>query len=419
MSSDATPVPYTDPLSFGQRVQLLRTRRGMSRVVLAGLVGRSSSWVKQVERGEIQTPKLGMILRIAEALRVRDLSELTGDQSSLPVGLFVGPGHERLPAVAAVINAFPSWGAGDREASPAAHLRARVARAWAARHSAPNHRDVLGALLPALIQDAQLAVRQAESGAQRRAAQSVLAEVYALAQFFLAYQPEPALLWRVTERGMMAAQESGDPHAIGVAAWLAAQAHRDSGPAHYEAADAVVSDTLRYLEPLLPGAATPVLAITGALRFEAAYTAARRGDAGTAWGHWDKAREVADRLPGGYYHPVTSFSRPVMGAHAVTVAVELRAGGEAVRQAAAADASVIPSRPRRARHRIEQARGYRLDGQMEAALATLESAFEAAPETIRYNGYARGIVLEGTEAKSPDRRRRAAALAVRIGILAA
>ncbi|KUJ54586.1 XRE family transcriptional regulator [Streptomyces albus subsp. albus] len=397
-------------------MQVLRTRRGMSRAVLAGLVGKSPSWVKQVERGVMQPPPLSMILRIAEVLRVRDLAHLTGDQA-MPIDLFTGPGHAKLPAVRAAIDAFPFQP--DREAPSPAHLRARLERSWSARHSAPNHREVIGTLLPGLIRDAQLSVRQADSAGERRTAQALLAEVYALSQFFLAYQPDPALLWRVAERGMMAAQESEDPHVIGIAAWLAAEAHRDSGPAHYDAADAVTTDTLRYLEPLLPDGSDHVLAITGALTFAAGYTAARRGDTGTAWGFWDKARQMAQKLPADYYHPVTSFSRAIVGAHAVTVAVELHAGGESVRQAAAADATTIPSRPRKARHRIEEARGYQLDGQPQAALAALRKAFTAAPETIRYNGYARRIVLEETESKSPDHRRRAAELAQEIGLLAA
>jgi hypothetical protein len=103
----------------------------------------------------------------------------------------------------------------------------------------------------------------------------------------------------------------------------------------------------------------------------------------------------------------------------VTVAVELHAGGESVRQAARAEAEVIPSRPRRARHRIEQARAYQLDGQPDAALATLAQAHEAAPETIRYNGYAKTIVLEELESPAAARRDRAAVLAERIGLLAA
>ncbi|GAB7032883.1 hypothetical protein JCM4914_43440 [Streptomyces platensis subsp. malvinus] len=218
---------------------------------------------------------------------------------------------------------------------------------------------------------------------------------------------------------MIAAQESEDPHVIGMAAWLATQAHRDSGHAHFEAADAVNLEALRHLERFLPEASDDVLAIAGALQFEAGYTAARRGETGTAWRYWDTARAVAERLPADYYHPMTSFSRAVIGAHAVTVAVELHAGAESVRQASAADATTIPSRPRRARHRIEEARGNQLDGQRGAALAALGNAHEAAPETVRYNGYARRIVLEETESKSPAQRRRASELAVKTGVLAA
>ncbi|MFJ2817221.1 helix-turn-helix domain-containing protein [Streptomyces sp. NPDC087294] len=416
MPAEATPDPYADPLVFGQRLQILRTRRGLTRDQLGGLAGRSGSWVKGVETGRLKTPKLEIVLRLAEILRVQDLSDLTGDQS-VRIALFTGPGHARLPAVKAAVDAFP-LGA-QREAPTPAHLRARLARAWAARHSAPNHRDVVGALLPDLIRDAQAAVRQTETPADHRAAHAVLAEVYSLAQFFVAYQPDAPLLWRLNERNLIAAQESEDPHAIGIAAWLAAQAHRDCGPAHYAVADEVNLQTLRYLEPLLPEATDDIIAIAGALTFEAGYTAARRGETGTAWRYWDQARGIAARLPADYYHPVTSFSQAIMGAHAVTVAVELHQGGESVRQSAAADAVVIPSRPRRARHRIEEARGYQLDGQPDVALATLALAHEAAPETIRYNGYAKTIVLEEAEAKSPARRRRASELAVKLGLLAA
>lgn len=414
--SGGTPDPYADPLVFGQRLQVLRNSRGITREQLGGLLGLTGSWVKGVESGRLKTPKLDVILRIAEILRVRNLADLTGNRT-LGVELFAGPGHPRLAAVKAAVDAYPVGL--QHEAPPIAHLRARLDRAWAARHQAPNHREVVGALLPELIRDAQAAVRQSDRAEERRAAQAVLSETYSLCQFFVAYQPDAALLWRVAERGLVAAQESEDPRAIGLAAWLAGQAHRDSGPAHFEAADAVVLESLEYLRPLLPDASDEVLSIAGALTFEAGYTAARRSETGTAWRYWDQARAMAERLPDRYYDPVTSFSRAIMGAHAVTVAVELHAGGESVRQAVAADAATIPSRPRRARHRIEEARGYHLDGQPDVALATLEKAYEAAPETIKYNGYAKRIVLEEAESKNSARRRRASQLAVRMGMLAA
>ncbi|MFV0132802.1 helix-turn-helix transcriptional regulator [Streptomyces sp. HMX87] len=416
MSTDVTPDPYADPLKFGQRVQILRERRGMTQAQLADLVGISPHTLRKIENGQQKPPGLEMVLRIAEALRVRDLADLTG-RPDAHVDLFVGPGHPRLAAVKAAIDSFPL--ASDQEPPPVAHLEARLHAAWKARHAAKNHREAIGRLLPDLIRDAVALVRHVDSAVDRRAAQALLAQAYSLSQFFIAYQPDSSLLWRVAERGMIAAQESGDPHAIGVAAWLLAQAHRDSGPRHFDAADAVNREAVRFLQPLLPDASDDVLAIAGALEFELGYTAARRRETGTAWRHWDTANDMAARLPADYYHPVTSFSQAVMGAHAVTIAVELHQGGESVRQAARADRSTIQSRPRRARHRIEEARGYQLDNQPDTAVASLQKAFEAAPETIRYNGYAKAILLEEIESTQAARRRRAADLAMKIGMLAA
>ncbi|MFE4666422.1 helix-turn-helix transcriptional regulator [Streptomyces sp. NPDC056716] len=416
MSSDATPEPYADPLKFGQRAQILRERKGMTRAQLADLIGVSPHTLKKIENGQQKAPGIDTVLRIAEALRVRELSELTG-HPDMNVDLFIGPGHPRLAAVKAAIDDFSLTS--ETEPPPIAHLEARLHAAWKARHEAGNHREAIGRLLPELMRDAQALARNADSAADRRRTHALLSQTYSLSQFFIAYQPDSALLWRVAERGMVAAQDSGDPHAVGVAAWLLGQAHRDSGPRHYDAADAVNMDAARFLEPLLPDADDDILAIAGALEFELGYTAARRRATGTAWRHWDRANDMAARLPAGYYHPVTSFSRAIMGAHAVTVAVELHQGGESVRQAARADEMTIPSRPRRARHRIEEARGYYLDAQPDVAIATLEKAFRAAPETIRYNGYARRIILEEVESKQAPRRQRAAALAENVGLLAA
>jgi hypothetical protein len=72
----------------------------MTRDVLGGLVGKSGSWVKAVETDRLQPPRLPTLLRIAEVLRVRDLAELTGDQS-MPIRMFTGPGHAALPQVRA------------------------------------------------------------------------------------------------------------------------------------------------------------------------------------------------------------------------------------------------------------------------------------------------------------------------------
>lgn len=86
----------------------------------------------------------------------------------------------------------------------------------------------------------------------------------------------------------------------------------------------------------------------------------------------------------------TSFGLPVMKANAVTLGVELARGGEAM-QAADFDPGEIASVPRRARHLIELARVYALQGEQAAVLGVLDRAARTAPETARFNGYAREL----------------------------
>lgn len=113
---------------------------------------------------------------------------------------------------------------------------------------------------------------------------------------------------------------------------------------------------------------------------------------------------------------MTSFSRIIMPAHAVTIAVEARQGGEARKQAARAENLPIPSQPRRGRHLIEVARAWQLAGDKAAALGSLKFAYVSAPETVRYNAYARRMTLEF--ARGPEDLRSAANdLADQIGLL--
>lgn len=150
---------------FGERLQRYRQRAGMSRAVLGGLVGRSGEWVKAVETGRLQVPRLPMLLKIAQALELSDLAELTGNGHAVPVQLFAGDRHAALTAVQEALTDYRV----SRSATPPSvpHLALRLRQAWQVRHSTPDHRTQLGTLLPGLIRDAQHAVR-ATSGDERR-----------------------------------------------------------------------------------------------------------------------------------------------------------------------------------------------------------------------------------------------------------
>ena len=49
----------------GQRITRARRRRGLSQAVLAGLVGRSESWLSQVERGKRGVDSHSVLTRLA------------------------------------------------------------------------------------------------------------------------------------------------------------------------------------------------------------------------------------------------------------------------------------------------------------------------------------------------------------------
>ncbi|RDI42777.1 hypothetical protein DFR68_12440 [Nocardia mexicana] len=63
-------------------------------------------------------------------------------------------------------------------------------------------------------------------------------------------------------------------------------------------------------------------------------------------------------------------------------------------QGTAFDAGQIVSVPRRSRHFIEVARAYLQRDEATAAFTMLNKSEEAAPETIRYNGFAREMLHE-------------------------
>ncbi|BCB79147.1 hypothetical protein GCM10022251_19720 [Phytohabitans flavus] len=400
----------TPELTFGQRLKVYRERSGKTRAVLGGLVGKSAEWVKAVETGRLLPPRLPMLDRLAQALRV-DVADLAGGNLSQMTETLTGPRHAALPAVAAAINRYPIAGT---EPPPALdQLGERLAVAWRARHGSPDHRTVLGGLLPDLIRDAQRAVH-GHDGADRRRAQALLADLLGLSQMFIAYQPDAALLWRVTDRAVVAAHESGDVRAIAGATWFAMEAYRDAGD--WDTATAINLDALQLVEARLAEGGHELLALYGALQTGAAFTAARAGEDGRAWRHLDLAEQAARRLPEGYAQPWTWFSGPVVGFYAVSLDVELQKGGEALRHARRIPPASITSRPRRARHLIEVARAHNLKAQHESTVATLREAYDTAPETIRYNGYARRITMELLSGPAPVRRD-AHDLAVKVGLI--
>ena len=94
-------------LPVGQRIKLYRERAGKTRAVLGGLVGRSPEWVKAVETGRIQPPRVTMLNQLAKALRI-DVAAITeSEQAPATIG---SPGHAHLPAVREALESLADRG---------------------------------------------------------------------------------------------------------------------------------------------------------------------------------------------------------------------------------------------------------------------------------------------------------------------
>jgi transcriptional regulator with XRE-family HTH domain len=126
----------------GARIARARRRRGLSQSVLAGLVGRSESWLSQVERGKRGVDSHLVLTRMAEVLRV-EVEELTG-----PGGGDGEEGQRVYEPAAEIERAMVGYEAvsasiGGRESgakATAARLRARASAAYAGYQGHPLRR---------------------------------------------------------------------------------------------------------------------------------------------------------------------------------------------------------------------------------------------------------------------------------------
>jgi transcriptional regulator with XRE-family HTH domain len=401
----------------GERIQILRERKGLSRPVLAGLVGMSASWLKGIEQGRRLPPRLPILVRLAEALAVGDVAVLAGTDmdlggaTSVPVASFACIPHEAVPAIRdAMRNPMlsPPPGPVDTEA-----LASRAAEAWKLWHTSREHRTDVGRILPHLITDARTAARLAQ-GSARRSANAVLADVYALVQHEIVWASESELIWAAADRAMTAAQDADTPAALAGAAWTLGMVQRSTGDT--DGALALATDGIGLLERHMNNGSPELPALAGALHLHAAATSARAGREGDAWRHWDKASVIAARLPERYYHPWTMFGTANVALHAVSLNADLSRSAEARTQAERIDPEDIPSRERRGRFAVEIARSYHQRRDLSATVYWLEQAYQTSADSVRYSPTARQMASEAVDQGGSLISRRARALAGSLGL---
>lgn len=373
----------------GERIAVYRRRRGLSQAALAGLIGRSVSWLSQVERGIRSVDRLSVLLDIARILHV-DVESLIGRPWQLaPNGGVVAQG---LDVVRQVMTRYDHLlGVDAPGLPPLQELSVQVARLHQ-DYQAARYETVIRQL-PDLITVIDGIPRMAAAD-ERRDALCTYVSAYVGAAKLLTKLGVTDLAVVAADRAATIAVEADSLSARGMAAYqvVCALLRED----HTEEAELLA---VRMAETIHGSATTEtatLASVAGALWLIAAVAAARRTDRGEAWARLDAAERLAELVGEDANHAWTAFGPTNVGIHRVTVAAELGDPGEALRAAADVDPTRMAEclRSRRAQVYLDlawaQAQRKR---DAEATLHLLE-AERAAPEAIRYNAMVGDLVRE-------------------------
>jgi transcriptional regulator with XRE-family HTH domain len=380
----------SDREAAGQRIARARRRRGLSQAVLAGLIGRSESWLSQVERGKRGVDSHSVLVRLVEVLRV-DIEEFTGsgDQDET--------GRRAYLAASLIEQAMMGYGTsgpvdgGDEPGRDEGldFLRAQASFAYQA-YQATRYDDA-GRILPGLISGTETAVRT--SGTASPAACAVRARVYDTAAALLSRVGEPFLAWAAADRAMFAAEQSGDPLLAAASAWR--MSYMITGRKHPQEALDLAMTAAAALERRTRAPSPERLSVYGALYLAATTAAAASFDRVATESLLGTARGIAERT-GEANHMGTAFGPVNVAIHAISASLRLGDPRTATQTGEALDLAAIPAGlvGRRTQVNLDLARAYAMTRKDAAAVNLLLAAERLGPQLVRYDPATRDVLTE-------------------------
>jgi transcriptional regulator with XRE-family HTH domain len=380
----------SDREAAGQRIARARRRRGLPQAVLAGLVGRSESWLSQVERGRRGVDSHSVLVRLAEVLRV-DIEELTGSSDHDETG------RRAYPAASLIEQAMMGYGTpgplddgdGPGREDSLDFLRAQARSAYQAYQA--TRYDAAGRILPGLIRGAETAARTTGPGSPAPCA--VRARVYDTAAALLSRVGEPFLAWAAADRALFAAGQSGDPLLAATSAWR--MSYMITGRKHAQEALELAMAAAAALGSATRTLSSEWLSVYGALHLAAATAAAAVFDRATTGSLLATARGIADRT-GEANHMGTAFGPVNVAIHAISASLRLGDPRTAAQTGEALDLAAVPAGlvGRRTQVNLDLARAYAMTRKDAAAVNLLLAAERLSPQLVRYDLATRDVIIE-------------------------
>lgn len=381
-----------DALSIGRRARKIRTRRGLSLDVAAGLAGITKGYLSMLERGQRGFNRRGLIEDLAEALGC-SVADLTGQPYLAPDRATV-EGRAALPGISLALNDSGPDDVPDVTPRPLDELVA-----WA--ESANGHRDqgrypLAGRDMGTLLTELQVHALTAGSADRSRAFTALVQSCVIAGIVANKIAGNLDLSISAARRGYDMACRQGDPGMIGLARWswagkLMLLAARGRASRVLTAGiDELGSSARLRTEDTLPAE------MLGMMHLASAQCAARGNQHDDAQAHLAEAGEIATRI--GERNGLRMHFGPTnVAAWRLGIGVELGEGGRAYELATRMplDVAALNSQERSAALHFDSARALVQDGPNRDAEAIrhLDTADRLAPTRIRNDPIARDLVL--------------------------
>ncbi|GAQ58676.1 helix-turn-helix domain-containing protein [Streptomyces acidiscabies] len=392
----------SDPKILGRRVKELRREAGMSQSDLAATMGRSESWVSQVERGVQPVERLSILQALADALNV-PLRELRPDAAPAEE---VEPdeleGSNDLDGLRVALTGHPALGSlfDQPPAGPIPTLtefRHQVDEAWTLTHASSY--AALSEHLSGLLPSIEAAVRHAPAN-DRTELHSLRAKAYQAAAASFTRQDQADAAWVAADRALQAAELAGQP--LEVVASLFRMSHAFMRQQHMEQAEQAATSAVAVMAPRseVPTCPPEELSLLGAMNLVLSVINAKEGNRKQTHEHIGRARKIAARLGEDRNDFDTEFGPTNVEIHAVSTAVELGDAGLALEVAQKIDASGL-SPERQSRFLLDVARAHAQRRHVGEATAALLEAEVLAPEQIHDHHLARVVIRDLVQLSEP------------------
>jgi len=398
---------------IGRRIAGARRRRGMSRKVLADLVGRSQEWLRLIETGQRQLDSIQIANRLAQILNLEGFASDLGASSTAYGDVY--PKNEQITDAIrlAMMDAMPVSAFVDRSAwiESAERLEADVDEAWRRWLAGHNrYRETLQ-LLPGLARGATWCLQGIRSGRVGPINSAMLA-VYLL-RTVMSRIGEETLAWLAADRAMNAAVSAGGASLL-PSAWHVCACYLRQGYCQAAIQFALAgADNLHVVTRDKHDA----LVLCGALQLLAAEAAAGMLDAHRAHELLTDVKNVADAAGDDSHAYMIPFGPTEVGISAVQIAVRLGRSGEAIKLAGQVDIPDNYPPDWQVRYYIPLANLYAQRKEDAAAVFALSKAAAVSPEDIRYDYLSRDTLVRLLSRNNLTVRREVLRLAQLAGIL--